>query len=240
METKHQWTSEEYLEYLKTGKKPEEQTTKQVILKQSDSTSKPKDKKVPVNTKTLSDERLAIFNLLRIKLEERKAIWIPGNTVSQKNSKEIGKTPNGKMSLKSYIAKTKVNTKPAEEICNTCADIKVMTFIPSLRNSKAVEEYKHEHEKDFLQNKILFHNLVKNLKPPYILGAYYIRETQHDFDINNANHIWHDMGKDAGWYEDDNANFVWPTPLGWHWDKNNPGCIIIPLNNYLETIIKTI
>lgn len=240
MEIKHQWTSEEYLEYLRTGKKPTEQTPKEAILKPVDNTSKPKEKKVAVSTKTLSDERLAIFNLLKFKLEDGTAIWLPGNTPSQKNSKEIGQMILGKYSLKEYLQKNKTNTKASHELCSSCSSLSIVKMRPTLRSSKMVEEYKHEHKHHYTNNTWLFKQLTHGMQFPIHLGLYFIRKSANEFDYINAAQIIQDMATEAGWYADDNTNIVWPVFLGTHKDADNPGCIVIPLHNYLENTIKTI
>lgn len=121
-------------------------------------------------------------------------IFIPGNVPSAKNSKRIffkyGGSMNGKV-------KCTMNGKPAS---------------PFITDSLLTEKYRKETQADWLRYKSYFHELVKNMEPPYIVEFTFVRSSKRGFDFNNANHICTDLMATHGWVEDDNMDNVLPIP----------------------------
>lgn len=140
-----------------------------------------------------------------------KAIFIPGEVPSSKNSKEIG-----------FIF-LKRGT-PGKIFVNRNGQ-----FMPvrlNLNHSKATKRYIKEHEIDYIANKVMFKRLIKNLNPPYRIVFKFIRKTKRKFDYINAAQIVQDMMVDAGWIEDDDCYNCRPYFIDMEIDKTNPGVYI--------------
>ncbi len=233
---KYQWTIEDYKKYRETGIFPQQVSPQ----KPQQPIKSAKSEKIIVSPKTLPEDRLNVFNALKFRLEEGKAIWLPGNTPSLKNSKEIGQKVMGKYTLREHVSRMKSNNKSAQALCPNCSKLSIVKMIPTLRSSETVEKYKAEFTIEYTKNTSKFREVTKGIMLPYFLGIYFIRKQQNMFDLINACQIVQDMAKEAGWFDDDNASILFPVFLGWHWDKENAGCIVAPLTNYLPTVINCI
>lgn len=109
-------------------------------------------------------------------------IFIPGNVPSSKNSKQI--------------FQKKINEKQ----------------IPFITDSKLTKAYKKDTVSHWLKYKSYFHELIKDMEPPYIIEFTFIRSSKRKFDFNNANHVCTDLMATHGWVEDDHMDLILPIP----------------------------
>jgi hypothetical protein len=189
-------------------------------------------KEVKVEANQYSD----ILALLRIRFQEGTAIYLKGNIPSKKNSKEIMSMFTGKSECcnSEYDRKTK--------ICSKCGKTTKSGKRPVLHNSKVVQEYIEQHADDYNKVRPLFLELTKNLSLPIQLGVYFIRDSNRKFDIGNVCQIITDLMKDHFLIPDDDSTNISCVFLGFHVDKNKPGCIIKVIDNdkFKEQLIKLI
>lgn len=167
--------------------------------------------------------------------EKKKLLWVPGEVPSLKNSKQI------------------VSVKTSESICCSapihriskgvfiCAACKKNTkhrTIPRLIPSKAVQEYV-ENTKSFYTGKDFqakFASWFAGKPYPIYLGMYLVRKTARQWDFNNITQIIQDLLKDYGYLADDNVDYLIPVYLGHHKNDEKPGIILIPLDNYQDSL----
>ena len=180
-----------------------------------------------------------IVMLLRIRFKEGKAIYLKGNTPSSKNSKEIMQRPTGKSMC---CNAPYIKHAAYDYTCTKCKNKCQLGKLPILTNSKVVQTYIENHAQDYIDNRPLFLNLIKDQKKPIRLGVYFIRDSNRRFDVGNACQIITDLAVKHNWLSDDDAKNVTCDFLGYHVDKNSCGVIIKILDSekYLETLISLI
>ena len=174
-----------------------------------------------------------MITVLRLLHRERRAIFIPGNTPSLKNSKEIMQIPTKQSACCSRWGGTMVKLSDVWS-CSKCKKPAQRLFRATLMPSKAVQKFQKEKVATFKDNLPTWKEMAKDIKTPYRIGYYFIRESMRVFDYINAAHIIQDEMAKYGYYEDDNMNFVVPEFLGYHYNKEKPGCIITLANQNIE------
>ncbi len=139
---------------------------------------------------------------MALKLDKQRiGIFIPINTPSSKNSKRI-------------------------VVSGATRKLRLM-------DSKLTKLYRYQTRSYYANAGISFKNLVTqmNLKKPYRVEMYFVRNSRRKFDFHNAIQVVADLMVEHLWIEDDNINEILISPpstgLGYHVDKNNPGVIII-------------
>lgn len=209
-----------------------------------------KEEKKPLDNTLFKDEELPkkqeivqpvsyneVLDRLKELYKEKKAIFIPTNCPSSKNSKEIIQQPT-KLSVccKAELFKTDVWT------CSKCKKPTERKFIPRLIMSKLCQQYIDNTKKYWISNRELFLSLIKDKPKPYFIGMFFIRESLHKWDFNNATALITDImayDKDREpWITDDNVDEIIPVFLGHKHNKEHPGTIITVLNeNYRKDIL---
>lgn len=116
-----------------------------------------------------------------MELASGDCFYIPGNTASSKNSKEIG----------FYFQKNKVTGK------NDKVNILV--------DSKVTQRYRKETRGYWLQNKVPFLNQTRHLPIPLSIEFTFIRDSMRIFDFINACQVLADTMKDNGYFPDDDS-----------------------------------
>src|SRR3990167_8991986 len=177
--------------------------------------------------KVLHIEDNAIIEQIRELYKKGFAIFISGNTPSLKSSREIQQMYTGKSDC-CNVPYAKINK--GKYLCSKCQKECRLGKRPILGYSKPVKEFMENKKKEFDSSKMLFKALTKDWQYPIGIGMYFIRQSHHDFDYNNASHICCDLMVDSGWLPDDSANYLKLIFLGFHYDKLKPGCIIVPIN----------
>lgn len=132
-------------------------------------------------------------------------IFIPINTPSSKNSKQIGFIFKGK-----GLGKKK---------------------IPTLRNSDLVTKYKKDTEILWATYSKNFHRMIEGLDKPYYLGLYFVRDSKRRYDFINAAQIVCDLMQTYSWVEDDDSTNITPVFLGSSVNKDVPGVYICILKD---------
>jgi len=189
--------------------------------------------------KSLNQE-LIIY--LRKEVKEGRALFIPGNTPSLKNNYEVIQIPTKNAICHNKAPLIKIQTNVWK--CSSCgrqgsySDMK--HTISSIKKKQKILDFQEEKKGYFLQNKIIWKNILKHKKKPYNIAFYFIRNSLHKFDYINAAHIIADMFTDFGYYEDDNTLYFMPEFLGFHYDKLNPGVVIILMTDELYDLKKKI
>lgn len=173
---------------------------------------------------------------LRQRFKENKAIFLPGNIPSSKNSKQIQERYTGKSICCSadYDRKTK--------LCSKCGKITGSAKRPMLVNSEVVQKYVENHADDYNKVRPLFLELAKGQTLPLQVGVYFIRDSHRRWDIGNACQIITDLMKDHFLIPDDDSTNISCVFLGFHVDKDKPGCIvkILDSNKFNEYMLSLI
>lgn len=112
--------------------------------------------------------------------------FIPTNTASSKNSKEIG----------FYLKKNPLTGKNER--------------INILTDSKVTKAYKKATAGYWLQNKVAFLNQTRNLPIPLSIEFTFIRDTLRRFDFGNAQQVVADLMAEYGWIPDDESAYFHP------------------------------
>jgi len=169
-------------------------------------------------------EKHEIPKLVKL-VNEGKAIFIPRNVASKKNGKEISQ----RYTNLSKCCNVKAYKQSDRWFCPKCKKPTELKTYPFLRSSKRVLDYEKETEGDYLKNKVLFKKLTKGLIPPYYIGYFFIRKSKHRFDYSNLMELPQDLMTKYGYWSDDNADINVPIPLGFAYNKEQTGVIIVVL-----------
>lgn len=143
--------------------------------------------------------------------------FIPGNTPSSKNSKQVsyskGRTIVGhSKTVKKYLKSFGIQSY--SPVKKTVTKYKTIPYC-----------FPEEELKDFF----------KDVDTPLVLGIHFVRGTRHKFDFGNICQIILDLLTAMEIIEDDNMDFLIPIPVKkddkWYsYDKENPGVYLSILN----------
>jgi hypothetical protein len=160
--------------------------------------------------------------------KNKDALFIPGNTPSLKNSKEIFQQYTGKSSCCNapYI---KLAVKQYK--CTACNNACQLGKRPILVPSKNVMDYVESIKDFFVINRIRWNDLIRGKQLPIKIGFYFVRESAREFDFDNAGQVLQDQFKAHGWITDDSMINIMTYPLGTHKDKMNAGVYIVVLDD---------
>jgi Holliday junction resolvase RusA-like endonuclease len=98
-----------------------------------------------------------------------------------------------------------------------------------LVNSKTVQNYLKTHEKQYLDLKDDFLELIKDKEFPLKIGFYFVRDSRRRADHINLAQLPCDLMVKHGWIPDDDMSHLIPVFLGYEVDKENAGvgiCIL--------------
>lgn len=112
--------------------------------------------------------------------------YVPGNTASSKNSKDIG----------FYLKRSEKTGK--------------MERIHVLVDSALTKKYKRDTKGYWLENKADFLNQTRNLPIPFHLEFTFIRDSLRAFDFINASQVICDLMTEHGYYADDDTVHLVP------------------------------
>lgn len=79
---------------------------------------------------------------------------------------------------------------------------------------------------DYADNRDKFRDMIKDLDRPFAVNFYIVRKSKHKWDWTNAIDGIQDLMVKHEWIEDDNSSIMYPSPVGWHYDKECPGAFI--------------
>jgi hypothetical protein len=174
-------------------------------------------------------ETTPMIEKLKSKLLDHTAWWIPPNTASSKNNKEIMT-----MSIKScvYCGGYVEPQKGSQRICGCgakynvgfCAKCgkevprKTATF---LQNSDRVKEYIVNAKPTYQKYMKEFWNVIATYPKPIYLGMYFIRDSNRAWDFPNIQQIIFDLIKiekdgQPNWIPDDDTKNIIGVYLGEH------------------------
>jgi hypothetical protein len=168
-----------------------------------------------------------VIQILRARFKNKQAIYISDNVPSSKNSKEI---------MQMFTGKSKCCNATYEKLavkmyrCTSCGKSCELGTRTILHNSKNVQEYIDTHSNEYITNRPLFLELIKRMELPIYLGMYFIRQSKHRWDMNNASQIITDLMVKHCLIPDDDTQHLIPVFLGFHHDKDKPGVILMPLS----------
>lgn len=155
-------------------------------------------------------------------MQQGYAFFFPLNVPSLKNSQEIQQMFTGKSNCCNAPYIKLGNRKYQCTACNSSCQLGTR---PLLRKSKRAQEYMDLMIPMVDAKKSQLKKIVSEIGYPVHMGLYFIRESQHDFDFDNAITMIMDCIK-GRFIEDDNMNYIYNYPIGYHVDKHNPGVII--------------
>lgn len=178
--------------------------------------------------KNESLEMLGIYDELIELVKEDRAIFLPFHVPSLKNSKQILQIYTGKSSCCNAIYK---KLGKGHYICTKCNNRCQLGKRPIIAKSKTVEKFMNNASPILLQYKKEFFDLITNLPKPLHIGFYFIRGSKHDFDLDNAITTMLDTMKNVEYIYDDNSKEIYSYPIGEHYNKENQGVIIVPLQS---------
>lgn len=97
--------------------------------------------------------------------------------------------------------------------------------------SKRVIKYRRETKEEFLKNKEIFLEMVKDKPKPYLIGFHFVRSNKHKFDFINMLQVIQDQMVELGYIDDDNCDEILPFPymkegVYYSVDKINTGTFI--------------
>lgn len=137
------------------------------------------------NARKNADRALQEAAVLMLDQASKDCFWIPGNTASSKNSKDIG----------FYLKKSQKTGK--------------MERVHVLVDSAITKKYKTATKGYWLQNKIEFLNQTSHLPIPIHIEFTFIRDSLRAFDFINACQVVADLMKENGYFaDDDTVHFV--------------------------------
>ena len=179
-----------------------------------------------------------VLDRLKTLYKEKKTIFIPGNVPSSKNSKEIIQQPT----KLSECCKKELYKSGQVWMCSECNKEARRKYIPRLIMSKLCQSYIDHTKEQWIKNRSLFLEMIKNQPKPWYIGMYFIRESAHRWDFNNATALITDImtyDKDKKpWITDDNVDEIVPVFLGYHKETKTTGVILTVLNqSYLTNLI---
>lgn len=175
-----------------------------------------------------------MIDYLREKMASNMAIFIPGNTPSLKNSKEIGQIPTKLSVCHNSLLEKRGNLW----YCTKCNQVAQRKFRTILRPSKTVMDYQKATQYSFNVNRSTWFKMITDKDTPHRVGFYFIRKSMHEFDYQNIVHVLADMmvSDDNKWLKDDSTLYFMPEFLGFHHNPEKPGCIITLYDNKLNEI----
>jgi Holliday junction resolvase RusA-like endonuclease len=162
-----------------------------------------------------------------------QAIFIPGNTPSLKNNKEILQIMTKQSACCHKKGGLMVKNDDGKWECSVCGMLTQRHTRPILTKSKISQQYEKEKTSFFEKNLSRWKEMVKDKLFPYPLGMYFIRNSHREFDYVNASQIVLDIMTEAGYYVDDSMINVIPEFLGYHVDAAKAGVILIIMNTDL-------
>ena len=92
-----------------------------------------------------------------------------------------------------------------------------------LVSSKAVQQWKRDTKRYWIQYQKQFLDLLDLTSPPYRIKFTFIRGTRHKFDYINPAQTVQDEMVHQGWLADDNCTILKPVFGSYSYDKQNPG-----------------
>jgi hypothetical protein len=187
-----------------------------------------------------------IIEYLREATRNKLAYFIPLNTPSLKNSKQIQQIFTKNSTCCHSRGGLVIKTSTGGLICSHCQQPCGRHTRPILNASDGVQEY----EKNILPFVNVFKGIFKEWKvgktEPLVMCFYFIRNQYRDFDYGNASEVLLDMFKDQTdkktkeviprLITDDCMRFVKPFFLGCHYSQDKPGTIITLLTKELLEI----
>lgn len=231
------WTTEQYREYLSTGKRP----VPQVALMNFDNPDVP----LYANVSSKGKELIPTTNPTVELLIKKQAIFIPGNTPSLKNSREIRSIFTGRSTCchAPYEKRKDAKGKALKPICLKCNKETEYGKRMTLDYSDPVKAFMQETATIWEEKYIYFKAMFFEQPLPYKVGFYFIRKRNADFDLINATQICQDLMKKYQWITDDSMKYINPIfiPPYSHVDSINPGVYICRIDNtYEEQLLNTI
>lgn len=145
----------------------------------------------------------------------KKGVFLKGNIPSLKNSKEI-------QTYKKWVEDPDDNNS------------KILKKFNRLAPSKTVEKYYKEYEHKYLEHRVDIMNLFKG-DNIWHMGLYYVRDSKRKFDFNNASQIIQDLMVKHNYLPDDNMEYLYPYPIGYHVNPDNPGVWICNVKDLISS-----
>lgn len=180
--------------------------------------------------KELNEDMLKHLRLLH---SQNKAIFLPFNTPSLKNSKKIVQ-----MNTKLSVCHKKELKKGSDNVwyCSQCDKPAQRLTRPSLISSDLVQEYEKNINPVLASNKAKWDSIVSETSFPLIVGFYFIRDSRRSFDFVNSCQVVLDLMVNNCYMPDDSMIYIVPDFLGYHIDQERPGAIICLMDKELITL----
>ena len=168
--------------------------------------------------------------------ENGLAIYIPDNTPSLKNNKEIQQRFTKKAVCHPRAKHDMYKDEKGVWRCGQCEEVAQRHTITVLNKSKRVMEFEESHAGYFVKYARAWDQMIQGKNRPYRVAIYFIRDSFRSFDYINAAHLLHDMMKTSMYYKDDNMLYLMPEFLGYHVDKEKAGAIITIMSPTLSKL----
>ena len=188
-----------------------------------------------VNLFSETEETDDLYELLKLMIKRKHAMFIPGNIPSLKNSKEIVQAPT-KNSTCCNAGLMKNNNIL---ICTQCLKPTRRKTNPYLVPSKTVEAYVKRTLNVWLDNKTNFFRVFGD-KRPINCALFFVRDSKRRYDYHNAQQIIGDLMIKYGMLSDDDKNNVKFLPIGSIVDESCCGVIMFNLELFDLYILKTL
>lgn len=173
-------------------------------------------------------------NKLISMVQKGQAIYLPLNVPSKKNSKRIFKKHTDLCVI--CDAEVAVITEKGKKkyFCPKCLINTKVKTIPFIFSSALTVKYEKDSKNSYKKAKKVFTNMIRGVRPPYIIGYYFIRNSKRKFDYSNLPEVIQDQFTEHKIWEDDDMLTTLPVPLGYTVNKDNAGVILVLLNNKIS------
>lgn len=155
-------------------------------------------------------------------MHREEAFFFPLNVPSLKNSQEIQQMYTG---LSACCNAPYIKHAPKVYSCTKCQQSCKLGTRHRLAMSKNAQDYMNTVIPFFEAKFNKFEKIINTIGYPVHMGMYFIRESKHEFDFDNAITMICDVIKKRI-IKDDSMLYFYGYSLGWHHDKDNPGVII--------------
>lgn len=147
-------------------------------------------------------------------------IFIPGNVISLKNSKQILFMPKKNQEAKGPITSIRYYKGGGKKF-----------VVPFIAESDAAKKYKKNTAAAYQMMRSNFHKMIEGLEKPYYVQLTFLRASNISFDYGNMTEIVADCMVAHEWLEDDNCSIVLfdppkPPEVPYIYNPKNPGVLI--------------
>lgn len=176
-----------------------------------------------------------LYELLKLMIKRKQAMFIPGNIPSLKNSKQIVQAPT----KKSTCCNAGLMKNNDILICTSCLKPTRRKTNPFLVPSKTVEAYVKRTIEEWVDSKTIFFKVFGD-KRPINCAIFFVRDSRRRYDYHNAQQIIGDLMIKYGMLQDDDKENLKFLPIGSVVDESSCGVIMFNLEKFDKYVLVTL